>query len=208
MTGIFLLIPAVIVMFVSFLVVRASTIALMMTGMDSKRAGFQSLSAFTGTGFTTKEAELVMHHPQRRRIISWLMILGNAGIVTVIFTATSSIVVSGTARWSIIIPIIAAAGFTLYMLTTHTNVGRRWDRFFERRITKSQLVEESTTEDLLHLIEGYGLIRVILTEDSPFIGSSLSDIRLKLPASELLILGLERGNHWIPVPKANNCRER
>lgn len=203
MTGIYLLIPAVLVMFISFLVVRASTIALMMTGMDSRRAGFQALSAYTGTGFTTREAEFAVNHPQRRRIVSWLMILGNAGIVTVIVTATSSIVVSGTARWSIIIPVLAAAGFTFYMLTTHTNVFKRWDRFFERRITKSHLVEESTTEDLLHLIEGYGLIRVILTRDSPFIGSSLSDVRLKLPASELLVLGIERGSHWIPIPKAD-----
>ena len=99
MTGIYLLIPSVIVMFISFLVVRGATIALIMTGMDSRRAGFQALSAFTGTGFTTREAELVVNHPQRRRIVSWLMILGNAGIVTVIVTSTASIITSGTARY-------------------------------------------------------------------------------------------------------------
>ena len=49
---------------------------MMMTGMDRKRAVFQALSAFSGTGFTTKEAEFVVNHPVRRRVIIWLMILG------------------------------------------------------------------------------------------------------------------------------------
>ncbi|MBL7118366.1 MAG: hypothetical protein ISS94_06265 [Candidatus Syntrophoarchaeum sp.] len=94
MDGLYFLVPTLLVIFVSFLIVRAAAIALMMTGMDRKRAVFQALSAFSGTGFTTKEAESIVNHPERRRIVSWLMILGNAGIVTVIITATSSLVTS------------------------------------------------------------------------------------------------------------------
>jgi Trk-type K+ transport system membrane component len=92
MGGLYFFLPTLLVVFLSFLIVRAAAIALMMTGMDEKRARFQALSAFSGTGFTTKEAEFVVNNPLRRRIISWLMILGNAGIVTVIVTATSSLV--------------------------------------------------------------------------------------------------------------------
>jgi len=91
MDGLYFLVPTLLVIFVSFLVIRAAAIALMITGMSEKRAGFQALSAFTGTGFTTKEAEHVVNNPLRRRIISWVMILGNVGIVTVIITATSSL---------------------------------------------------------------------------------------------------------------------
>jgi Trk-type K+ transport system membrane component len=91
MGGIYFLLPTLLVIFFSFLIVRAGAIALMMTGMDEKRARFQALSAFSGTGFTTREAEFVVTHPKRRRIVSWLMILGNAGIVTVIVTGTSSL---------------------------------------------------------------------------------------------------------------------
>jgi len=83
-----------LVIFVSFLIVRAAAIASMMMGLDEKRTRFQALSAFTGIGFTTREAESIVNHPLRRRIISWLMVLGNAGIVTVIITATSSLVTS------------------------------------------------------------------------------------------------------------------
>lgn len=68
MGGIYFLLPTLLVIFFSSLIVRAAAIALMMTGMDEKRARFQALSAFSGTGFTTREAEFVINHPKRRRI--------------------------------------------------------------------------------------------------------------------------------------------
>ncbi len=42
----------------------------MMTGLSWDAASFQSYSAFFGVGFTTREAELVVNHPIRRRIIT------------------------------------------------------------------------------------------------------------------------------------------
>lgn len=65
MDGLYFLVPTLLVIFVSFLIVRAAAIALMMTGMDRKRAVFQALSAFSGTGFTTKEAESIVE-PSRK----------------------------------------------------------------------------------------------------------------------------------------------
>ena len=84
MLGLYFLFPTLLAILISFLFVRAAAIALMMTGLEKNKARFQALSAFTGTGFTTKEAEIVVNHPQRRKIVRWLMIMGNAGIVTVI----------------------------------------------------------------------------------------------------------------------------
>ena len=40
------LLPTLLAIIVSFLVVRAAAIALMMTGLDMKKAKFQALSAF------------------------------------------------------------------------------------------------------------------------------------------------------------------
>ena len=72
------------VVVISLLIVRIATVALTLTGLSKELARFQARSAFTGSGFTTKESEQVMQHPVRRRIIMLLMLLGNAGIVTVI----------------------------------------------------------------------------------------------------------------------------
>src|SRR5437764_3855568 len=74
------------VLFVSLLVARVGTVALTLTGMSRETARFQARSAFFGVGFTTGEAEAVVNHPVRRRIIMTLILLGNAGIVTVLGT--------------------------------------------------------------------------------------------------------------------------
>ena len=76
---------------VSYLIVRIGAIALEMTGMEKSRARFQALSVFSGTGITTREAEMVVGHPRRRKIVTYLMILGNAGIVSVIATFVLSL---------------------------------------------------------------------------------------------------------------------
>jgi len=171
----------------------------MMTGMDEKRAKFQALSAFSGTGFTTKEAESVISHPKRRRIITWLMIMGNAGIVTVIVTATSSLVTSKGYQLSLNAMILLAGIFLIYKIVTHKGFARRWESFIEDRFVQSHIFEEGVTEDLLHLIEGYGLVRVMVTGGSPLTGTSIAE--QKLTEKELLVLGIEREKKWIPIPK-------
>ncbi len=74
---------------VSIVVNRIATKALEHTGLSTEAARFQSYSAFTGTGFTTEEAEGVVNHPARRRIVMALMLLRNAGLVTAISTKAS-----------------------------------------------------------------------------------------------------------------------
>ena len=66
---------------VSFIIVRIAAFALHLTGMEYDIAKFQALSAFSGTGFTTREAERVVRYRDRRRIITLLIIFGNAGLV-------------------------------------------------------------------------------------------------------------------------------
>jgi Trk K+ transport system NAD-binding subunit len=201
MGGLYFLLPTLLVILFSFLIVRAGSIALMLTGLDEKRARFQALSAFSGTGFTTHEAETVINHPRRRRIISALMILGNAGIVTVIVTATSSIVKTKGYILSLNILIFAIGIFVIYKFATHRKLIRRWETFIEERFVKSNIFEETATEDLLHLFEGYGLVRVLVDGESPLEGMSLSESRLNTKG--VLVLGIERGKTWVPVPKGD-----
>lgn len=201
MSSLYFLFPALIAIFISFLFVRAAAIALMMTGLEKKKARFQAISAFSGTGFTTKEAESIVNHPVRRKIITWLMIMGNAGIVAVIVTATSSLATSKGYQLPINVLILIGGIYLIYKIATHRKFTRRWENFIEKRLIKSHTFEEYTTEDLLHFLEGYGLVRKIISEKSPLIDSSLSEC--KLNEKGLLVLGIERGKNWIPTPKAN-----
>ena len=201
MSGFYFLLPTLLIVFVSFLIVRAAAVALMLTGLDQKRARFQALSAFTGTGFTTHESENVVNYPKRRRIIMWLMILGNAGVVTVIVTATSSIITVKGYFLSVEMLFFIAGFYLIYKIVTHKGLMRRWENFMEDKFLKSRMFEEATTEDLLHLVEGYGLVRSIIIENSPLKNRTLSDN--KLNEKGILVLGIERGMNWIPVPKGN-----
>lgn len=198
MTGEFFLIPMLLVIGISYLIVRGAAIALMMTGLDEKRARFQALSAFSGTGFTTREAELIVNHPQRRKIVTWLMILGNAGLVTVIVTATSSLVTSDGYHIGISAVIIVLGIFLVYQLVSRNALVMRWERFIERRLFHWKMVESVATEDLIHFIEGYGVIRVISLEGSPLIGQPLSQVLAD--AGDATVLGIERDTGWVSLP--------
>jgi len=53
---------------IAFVIVRIGAIAFELTGLERSLARFQALSCFSGTGFTTRESELIVSSPQRRRI--------------------------------------------------------------------------------------------------------------------------------------------
>lgn len=200
MISLYFLFPTLLAILISFLFVRAASIALMMTGLDKNKARFQALSAFTGTGFTTKEAESVVNHPQRRKIMRWLMIMGNAGIVTVIITATSSLATSQGYLLPLNILILIVGILLIYKLAKYRGFTRKWEHFIEKKLIKSPVFEESATEDLLHFLEGYGLVKKIVLEESPLHGKSL--VESKLNEKGILVLGIERDKKWIPTPKA------
>ena len=201
MFGMQFLLSTLIVIFFLVLFVRAAAIAFMMTGLDRKTALFQALSAFSGTGFTTQEAESIVNHPVRRKIAILLMILGTAGVVTVIVTATSHVVTRVDYGLPIDVLILVVGIFLIYTVATNKGFITKWEDFIAAKLVKSpSFEEEGPMEDLVHLPEGNGLVRAFITEKSPFIGASLSESGLS--ENGLVVLGIERGKKWIPLPKA------
>lgn len=206
MSSLYFLFPTLLAILISFLFIRAAAIALMMTGLEKNKARFQALSAFSGTGFTTKEAELVINHPIRRKIVTWLMIMGNAGIVTVIITATTSLTTSRGRQLPINVLILVVGIILIYKIATYRKFTRKWENFIEKKLIKSPIFEEGSTEDLLRFLEGYSVVKKIVNENSPLLGSTLSECRLI--EKGVLVLGIERGNNWIPIPKATETIEK
>lgn len=105
---------------ISFVIVRVASVAMRHTGLPENVARFQCMSALTGTGFTTRESEMIVNYPVRRRILVALMVLGNLGLISVAATAIVSFVdvdpVPGAVAWQITM-IVAAVGFTLVLMT-------------------------------------------------------------------------------------------
>jgi len=145
-----------------------------------------------------EEAESVVNQPQRRRIVSGLIILGNAGIVTVIVTGTSSLVTS-KAHHLPFIPLILVVGISfIYIVGKNKGLIRRWETFVKDRFMQRETFDETDAEDLLHLGQGYGLVRVSIRADSRWQGKPFSEFAFE--ARSALLLGIERRGRWIPIP--------
>ena len=185
---------------VSYLIVRVGAIALEMTGMERARARFQALSAFSGTGFTTREAELVVTHPRRRKIVTYLMILGNAGIVSVIATFVLSLRQTGTFRPSLNLVIIAASLFILYRIASHQTFAKKLTQKIRETLREKLHFQKVHVEELLHQSDGYGIASILVGRRSKVAELTLSESGFK--EKDLMILSVERDEEMIPVPKA------
>ena len=92
-----------LVLIVNMALTRIATVALVHTGLGRETARFQARSAFTGVGFTTNEAESIVTHPVRRRIVMWLMLVGNVGIVAVLSSLILSLVNLDMREWGYVL---------------------------------------------------------------------------------------------------------
>lgn len=207
----------IVIIIVSFIVVRIGAIAFELTGLEWSLAKFQSLSCFTGTGFTTKEAELVTGNPQRRRIASVLIVLGHAGLVTLIATFANSLrtdalmpkfklpflhsfIPSGLLPW-INLAIMALAIYILYKLFTHTKFAGKLTDALRSRIVKKEIIKPVSFEELMVLTGGYGVSSIDIGQDSPILNKALLDSELR--QHDITVLTVEREGQTMPNPSAN-----
>ena len=148
-----MLILFIITLIVSFVVVRIGAIAFQLTGLEWSLAKFQALSCFSGTGFTTKEAELVTGNKLRRKIASVLIILGNAGLVIMIATLAGSLIPEETilsklsesflpfdipsylVRW-VNLAVTVVLVYVIYRIFTYEKFVRKLTNFLRKRIIK------------------------------------------------------------------------
>ena len=211
------LILFIIVLLISFIVVRIGAIAFQLTGLEWSLAKFQALSCFSGTGFTTKESELIVSNPQRRKIASVLIVLGNAGLVTLIATFANSIRPRATeAKISLpflkdfmpswLVPwtslaIIIILTLVLYKLFTNIGFTGKLTSILRKFVLKKVIAKPVTFEELLIATGGYGVSRITICPDSPILNKTLIDSKLR--NHDITVLAIVRGHETIPNPSAD-----
>jgi hypothetical protein len=187
-----------IAILVSFIVVRIGGFALQLTGIEPEVASFQALSAFSGTGFTTREAERVVGHRTRRRIVTILIILGNAGLVTIIATLVASFTqVTGYMWFFIRLAIIVGGIFGLYQLIIRSNFGQRIVDRLQRPLMNRILREAPAVEEIFHLEKDWAISLVTIKESSKNIGLSMADITTE---KDIEILSIDRAGTYLTKP--------
>jgi len=194
------ILPIIINVIALIIIVRIGAVALIFTGLSSEKAHFQALSAFTGTGFTTNESERVINNKIRRRIISFLMIFGNGGLLTLFITTTTTFSLSNKDFIFDKAVFLVVSIVLLYFLMKFSPLKDKIDNIITYFMNKNNFFEDdSTIIEKLHIEDGYMVERIILKEDSEFIDKKVFDVQQKL--DNKLIIGIEREHKWLALPK-------
>lgn len=203
------------VLIVAYFVVRIGAAAFELTGLNPDQAHFQALSTFTRTGFTTQEAELIVSHKQRRKIASTLMILGNAGVVTLIATLVNSMRPDEAPTMLIpalekgmpafLVPyvnlgIVLILLFLIYRAFRSSRLSKILMQKLQQKMVDKKFIQPASFEELLLNTKGYGISQIEITEKNPLEGKTLAESKLR--EHDILVLSVERGDeHFInPSP--------
>ena len=197
------LISVFIAITLSLLITRIATEALTLTGLSRTSARFQARSAFTGTGFATAESEAIVKHPLRRRIIMWLMFLGNAGFITVISSLVLTFVSTSSTGDSLSRLLYLFIGIgVLWLLATNRAFNRILTRLVRKALRRWTDLDLRDYARLLHLKGKYQVTEIEVDEDDWLANKQLKELRL---ADEgIAVLGIERGDRvYIGAPYGN-----
>lgn len=180
-----------VVVFLSLIVTRIATVALMSTGLSRDIARFQARSALTGVGYTTSEAEPIVNHPVRRRIVMFLMLVGNAGLVTIVASMIFTFVgEAGASQKLIRLAVILAGLVGIFVLSKSERVDRWMHRVIVRVLSRYTDLEIHDYVRLLQLRKDYGVTEVRVQPGDWMEGRTLAE--LELDREGILVLGIHR----------------
>lgn len=208
----------IIILVTSFIIVRIGAIAFQLTGLEWSLAKFQALSCFSGTGFTTKESELITSNPRRRKIATVLIVLGNAGIITMVATVASALNAQQTIWQKLsesflpfVIPlylvpwvnlaIIVISVYAVFKFFTNKKVLKKLTNSLRKRIIKKELFKPVAFEDLMLVTEGYCISKIEVRRKCPVLNKTLIDSGLR--KNDITVLAVIRGEKTIPNPPSN-----
>lgn len=189
-----------LVVALSALITKVATIALIHTGLSTQSARFQARSAYTGAGFTTSESEKIMNHPVRRKIIFDLMLIGNAGIVTVMSSLILTFVLPNSVSSKLygLLVVVLGMGF-LWWAVKSKWVDRGLSKIINRMLKKYANLDVLDYAAVLHLKDDYKISERKIAKDDWMANKTLRELNLRHEG--ITILGIDReGKDYIGSP--------
>lgn len=186
------IIVLIVILCVNLLINRIATVALTFTGVSREMARFQARSAFCTVGFTTTEAESMVNHPVRRRIIMLLMLSGNIGFVGIIVTGVGSVGGESTIPSFSKVMMVAGALGVLWAIGSSKWIDDKMFHWISWALKRVSSLEAQDYHTLLHLQEGYYVTTIKVGETDWLVGRSLGQLRLS--DIGVTILGIKRSD--------------
>lgn len=179
-----------VVILLSLVITRIATVVLVLTGLSRESARFQARSALSGVGFTTSEAESVVNHPVRRRVVMVLMMVGGAGTVTVLGALFLSFANAEPGQRTMRVVVLLAGLVALWLIARSRWVDRRLSALIARVLERWTDLPARDYAELLHLAGPYAVTELAVEPGDWVAGRSLGE--LKLRDEGVVVLGISR----------------
>ena len=185
------LVSLLVVLAVSHVAIRVGASALTLTGIADESARFQAQSAFLGVGFTTRESEQVLDHPVRRRIVTLLMLLGNAGVVASVSSVVLVFLIGpdGRNRGERALALVVAVA-ALWLVAHTALVDRNLTRVVRWALRRWTQLDVRDYVRLLHLSGDFAVVELEVHPGAWLAGRTLAELDLRSEGA--LVLGIER----------------
>ena len=181
-----------LVILIYWVISELITVLFRFTGLPDEKARFQVLSLLTGTGFTTRESEMILINRRRRRLGRATILFGyvfNLTIVTAFINIFVSLRVS-QAEHRLIPVLIPLGALTIIFVCMRIPKVHAWaDKLLERVADRFFGLESGNTVMLLDYIGESSIAQVRLkTVPEELRGYDLSELHLRAHGVNVLLI--------------------
>ena len=193
-----------LIILVYWVITELFTFFFRLTGLPDERARFQVLSLLTGTGFTTRESELILGSRRRRRLARVTMLFGYVFNITIVSALVNvflsmKLVNFGTQYIGILIPLVTVGIIFIFLRVPKIHA---WGENLLRHVAE-RIFDQHETFNSVMLLDyiGTDTIALVTLNDIPeqYRGLTLSQTRLK-PETGILVMLVEKpGSKAVPA---------
>ena len=175
-----------------------------LTGLPAEKARLQVISLLTGTGFTTRESEMILSSRKRRRLARITMLFGyvfNITIVSAFINVFLSLKIVQVEKqfFGFLIPLVTVALIFIFMRVPKVHAW--FDNLLKR--TAERIFDRRETFNAVMLVDniGNGSIAQVTLRCIPdeYQGLTLAETRLRPETGILVMLVESRGGKEVPA---------
>ncbi|MED1469034.1 hypothetical protein [Bacillus salipaludis] len=186
MTLLFLLIYFIIIV----AVIEIFVILFRLTGLRVEISRFQVISLMTGTGFTTYESELILGHPIRRKLATFLILFG-AFSLAVIISSISQFLSKGLQAKEIFV--LAIMVLLIYLALKLTWMKRKLSSLFNRKMKQNVELADLPVREIFLKNKEDVLLYLHIFRESKLARHTFNQLIDDLDQLEISILFIQRG---------------
>jgi hypothetical protein len=177
----FIIITAVIEIFV---------ILFRLTNLKSEVSRFQVISLMTGTGFTTGESELILGHPVRRKLATFLILFGAFSLAVII--SSISTILSEDLRTK---DILYASGVVLlvFVILKLKSVQTKLSKLFKQDMKQTIELGDLPIKDIFISEEQDQLLNLHIYKESSLFEKQINQVIHDYDQLGLVVLFIQRG---------------